>query len=357
VIEHRVAVLLARMHQAKLQRELGFTTVVEYAEHYLDLTRRQARELLHIGVMLQDFPKVDAAFAEGKIGWTKAREILRVATPDTEDAWIGRAISVSSRVLEDQVMRSVRGDLPPQDGDRRREPQRRRVTFEMSSADANVLYAALAMLRQQSNVGHADIEDGRLLASLAARVLREAEEGPSPATGERYRILVEHCPNCGTTEGANEDLAQEVVEEAQCDAEVVDLRPGPRHGRESRTIPPALRRAVLARDRWTCVVPGCTNRVYLDLHHVVPWSEGGRHTLAHLAAICTTHHAMLHAGQMSMGREGDTLWFEFPDGRSVRIHHPAHPDSRESGSAPDVEDKIPVPDPNKAEEDPATSLL
>ena len=33
-------------------------------------------------------------------------------------------------------------------------------------------------------------------------------------------------------------------------------------------VPPALRRAVLARDRGCCQVPGCTHSPYVDVHHI-----------------------------------------------------------------------------------------
>jgi 5-methylcytosine-specific restriction endonuclease McrA len=186
--------------------------------------------------------------------------------------------------------------------------------------------------------------------------LREADESPTPATGERYRILLEQCPQCGLVEGANEELAHAVISEAQCDAEIVDMRQGPQQGRASRTITPALRRAVLARDRGTCVVPGCKNRVYVDLHHLLPRAAGGRHTMDNIVSLCTTHHRMQHAHQMAMGRDGDTLWFEFPDGRSVRLHHPAQPDSRGSRSAVVMEESA-TPERNSGEEDQATALL
>ncbi|MEO8183807.1 MAG: hypothetical protein ABI895_33705, partial [Deltaproteobacteria bacterium] len=44
--------------------------------------------------------------------------------------------------------------------------------------------------------------------------------------------------------------------------------------RAQQTIPPALRRAVLLRDRRRCQVPGCTNTRWLDVHHLELRSEG-----------------------------------------------------------------------------------
>ena len=52
-----------------------------------------------------------------------------------------------------------------------------------------------------------------------------------------------------------------------------DPRPRPR---AHQSIPPALRRAVLARDQRRCRAPNCTHATFLDAHHVQPRAEGGR---------------------------------------------------------------------------------
>jgi hypothetical protein len=44
-------------------------------------------------------------------------------------------------------------------------------------------------------------------------------------------------------------------------------------GRKTRTVPPAIRRALRHRDEG-CRFPGCTNRI-CDAHHVVHWADGG----------------------------------------------------------------------------------
>ncbi len=322
IIEHRVAVLLAKMWAHGHHRELGFASIHDYAVHVLELSVRQSRALLHIGRALPEFPHLGAAFAEGKIGWTKAREIVRVATPDTEAAWLNRATQVSSRILEDQVAHSARGDGPPDPDDPPpKARERRRVTFDMSTADANTVFQALAILREQSGASYDKVDDGMLLASLATRVLHESNNAAAPSA-ERYRVLLELCPRCGTAEGAHEELTESVRSEAQCDAELVDMQPGDTLGHMTKTIPAATRRAVLGQYRYRCAVPGCRNRVWLDLHHLVHREHGGGHTLANIVPLCPVHHRMVHAKQLSIWRDGDLLWFRFPDGRSVSIRRP-----------------------------------
>ncbi|HDL41869.1 MAG TPA: HNH endonuclease, partial [Actinobacteria bacterium] len=65
-------------------------------------------------------------------------------------------------------------------------------------------------------------------------------------------------------------------------------------GRRTRTIPPALRRALDYRDQG-CVWKGCTAPVsWCDAHHVIHWAQGGETTLDNLILLCRTHHTRIH---------------------------------------------------------------
>ena len=73
------------------------------------------------------------------------------------------------------------------------------------------------------------------------------------------------------------DAALVVMRHAQ-DAAVLDV------GRRTRTVPPALRRALEARDR-RCRFPGCQAR-RCDSHHVEHWADGGATKLSNLVRLC-----------------------------------------------------------------------
>lgn len=53
-----------------------------------------------------------------------------------------------------------------------------------------------------------------------------------------------------------------------------------------------LRAKVLERDRHTCQVTGCPNRLPLHIHHVIPISKGGSHIQENLVSLCLFHHGM-----------------------------------------------------------------
>ena len=71
-------------------------------------------------------------------------------------------------------------------------------------------------------------------------------------------------------------------------SEVLDV------GRAKRTITPALRRALIARDQ-RCVWPGCDRApVHCDGHHLQHWLDDGPTSLDNLALLCHSHHHRLH---------------------------------------------------------------
>jgi hypothetical protein len=67
-------------------------------------------------------------------------------------------------------------------------------------------------------------------------------------------------------------------------------------GRATRTIPAAIRRALVIRDRG-CTHPGCGRpHRWCDAHHIVHWADGGSTSLDNLRLLCRRHHRMVHEG-------------------------------------------------------------
>jgi hypothetical protein len=76
-----------------------------------------------------------------------------------------------------------------------------------------------------------------------------------------------------------------------------------------RSIPRALRAAVVERDR-VCVVPGCDVATGLEIDHwMVDFAAGGPATLANLARLCHHHHYLrTHRGFQLSGGPGRWRW-------------------------------------------------
>jgi Domain of unknown function (DUF222)/HNH endonuclease len=92
-------------------------------------------------------------------------------------------------------------------------------------------------------------------------------------------------------------------------------------GRRTRTIPPAIRTALVIRDRG-CAFPHCDRPpAWTDAHHLHHWAHGGTTTLDNLVLLCRTHHRTVHEGHWQLTRTPHGHWTAQPP------HHttPAQP--------------------------------
>ena len=112
------------------------------------------------------------------------------------------------------------------------------------------------------------------------------------------------------------------VDRALCDASVSRVVTGPERqvldaGRTRRTVPPALRRALVARDRG-CRYPGCDRPPgWCDAHHVVHWRTGGRTDVTNLVLLCDHHHHVVHRPGWGAALDDDGLHVHRPDGVEI----------------------------------------
>ena len=93
-------------------------------------------------------------------------------------------------------------------------------------------------------------------------------------------------------------VSSEAARRLSCDAGVVEVVEHERGtplsvGRKRRTIAGALKRALRKRDT-TCSYPGCTNRMFLEGHHIKHWADGGETSLTNSALLCSLHHRFVH---------------------------------------------------------------
>ena len=93
----------------------------------------------------------------------------------------------------------------------------------------------------------------------------------------------------------------------------------------ARDIPDQLRRAVILRDQHCGWPGGCdVGPAGSEIHHLVPWSEGGKTSLDDLKMFCTFHHqVMIHrrGWKVIMHPDGTTEAIS-PYGEILRSHGP-----------------------------------
>ena len=335
----------------------GFRSCAEWLAWRVGLAPGAAREHVRVARALGTLPALAEAMARGELSYAKVRALTRIATPETEARLLavgrsGTAVHVESivrgwrrldrqaearEVVRQHASRALhvyqdedgtvvlRGRLTPEVGtlllralDAARETlyQRRRAN-EASLATADPAPETPTRAQQQADA----------LALIAETALHHELDPGAP--GERYQVVV-HVDaavladrtqpgqsvlddGTGVPAGTSQRLAcdaSRVVMRHDADGQVVEV------GARTRTIPPALRRALQHRDK-TCRFPGCTVRI-ADGHHIRHWAHGGPTKLTNLALLCRRHHRALHEEdyQLELLPDG-ALQFRRPDGRPL----------------------------------------
>jgi hypothetical protein len=146
--------------------------------------------------------------------------------------------------------------------------------------------------------------------------------------GDRNQIVIhvdaetlkhDHAGRCELEHGPS--IAGETARRLACDASLIRIVENEKGeplnvGRRTRTIPPAIRRAMNSRDRG-CRFPGCTFTRYVDGHHVKHWAHGGETKMSNLVTLCRFHHRKVHEGRVVVATLNDGAFrFTRPDGKT-----------------------------------------
>jgi hypothetical protein len=163
------------------------------------------------------------------------------------------------------------------------------------------------------------------------RLRRRAENPVAGNGGERFQVVVhldqEALGPDGALGGSLEDgsrVSAEALRRVACDCGLVAVRrdgQGLDIGRKSRSIPPAIRRALRLRDRG-CAFPGCTHTRFVHAHHVEHWLHGGSTSLENLVQLCSFHHHLVHEGGWTVSADGEGVFSFYPPMGGVVAHVP-----------------------------------
>jgi hypothetical protein len=154
---------------------------------------------------------------------------------------------------------------------------------------------------------------------------------PASTSADRYQVVVhvdaeslrEHSDGrCELEQGPS--IPIETARRLACDASLLSVLENEHGepldvGRKTRSIPPAIRRALRTRDAG-CRFPGCTHQRYVDAHHIEHWADGGETKLSNLVTLCRLHHRLVHEGQIRIETPPQGGWrFVRPDGRHYEV--------------------------------------
>jgi hypothetical protein len=149
------------------------------------------------------------------------------------------------------------------------------------------------LVERLHKLGNAPTDRAELMLEALAALVQAGETGPrGPLTScppvqihvheKEGRITVQ-------THAGERELSPADTERVRCDA--VISHPGIRN---TTTIPPRVRREVLARDQHRCQSPDCGRTQFLEVHHIVPRRQGGANKPDNLTTLCGACHRLFH---------------------------------------------------------------
>jgi len=304
-----------------------------------------AREKVRVAHALRELPLIHATFKTGSISHSKVRAMTRVALPttDSQEYLLMIARHGTAAHLESVVRgyRRARADLELAEANDRHE--RRELDWYYDDDEMMVIKIRLAPeegahfvkaietaeKQLQAVQGEESHQEKFLIAARRADALmhllceRADTEIEVHVSAETLVDSDSDFDRDGCSQLHNgPNLAPHTVRRLSCDAGLVRIIENAKGqpldvGRKTRSISPAMKRALNARDA-NCRFPGCSMTRHLHGHHIQHWADGGRTSLDNLVQLCPHHHRLVHEGGFDVQCHGaDDFLFTRPDGSLV----------------------------------------
>ena len=321
-----------------------------------------AREWVRVARALEQLPVLSEAMRKGEVSYSKARALTRIATPETE-CRAGRARARGYRRSTSRRSCGRAGAMDPRRSatrSARLHDSRYRADLARRGRHGHPARAARTRGGSRRACGRSTPLSRRCTRSIGKTSRRpkrsglprhrrpRARPGPAPSRragsarrvgarrrarpghgGRRYQVVV-HVDAAVLADPAEQvfpaspdgrHVSAETSRRVACDAATVVMTHAADGsvldvGRRTRTISPALRRALVERDGG-CRFPGC-GQSRCDAHHVKHWADGGETSLDNTLLLCRFHHRLVHEEGFQLHRlaEGE-VEFRTPHGLLV----------------------------------------
>ncbi len=333
--EAKLLALIREFDEKKGWAEQGFYSCAHWLNFKCGIGINAAREKVRVARALVELPETSARLAKGELSYSKVRAMTRVATPENEGALLniarhGTAHHVEKLVAKYRSAKRAQAAALAEEQYRDRELShyydhdgclviKARLPAEQGAMIIKALEMALEPNFPAAEEGKADTDDASasgqqpVAARRADALARIAEaylgnDAHTGSTADRYQVVVHVTAETSEIEGGPHVTA-ETSRRIGCDSTIVRVTDDDNGeplsiGRRSRTIPPAIRRALRRRDGG-CRFPGCTHTRFVDGHHIVHWADNGETSLDNLVLLCRHHHHLVHEGGFACEKSGN----------------------------------------------------
>jgi hypothetical protein len=328
---------LAEIDRRNSVDDEGYLSTASWLRDKARMSSRAAYQEVFTARALDTMPLASEAHREGDIASGHVKILVRAARahpgsyPEAEETLVDAARTLSVREmarLVDYWAQNLDPDLAVDAAQALHERRRIHISATYEGMvrldgwlDREGGATVMSALGAHTDAGVRDPSEERTPAQLRADALVEIcrqhlDHGDLPVTGgERPHInltvglgTLEH--RAGEPCEADEFgvVTPDAALRLACDAGISRIiTKGPSEpldvGRRTRTIPPAIRRGLVARDGG-CRYPGCDRpQRWCDGHHIRHWIHGGPTNLDNLVLLCRRHHRRVH-------EQGETITLE-----------------------------------------------
>jgi hypothetical protein len=284
---HRLLECIRSFDESGGWHEQGAISCAQWLSWRVGWDPGTARERVRVARALGTLPLIDEALRRADLSYAKVRAFTRVATPANEDRLLAMALVATGAQLE----RLCRGYRTVAEGRKAPAPEERSVRrrllpggmvkleLVLEADEADLVVQAVDRAREvRAEQAAPPLEGGDVSAetswpSRADGMVKLAESfladhHVSGSGGERFQVMV-HLdqdvldPDGAWSSGTLEDgthVSAETLRRVACDCGLVAVGHDGQAlniGRRARSIPPAIRRALMLRDHG-CAFPGCT---------------------------------------------------------------------------------------------------
>ncbi|MCZ6618771.1 MAG: DUF222 domain-containing protein, partial [Gammaproteobacteria bacterium] len=350
----RFLVLLREFDLRQGWKDWGSADCADWLNLRCGITRNTAQEKVRVARALWTLPQIEEAFKRGDLSYSKVRALTRVACEINETDLLDYALGATASQLEGYCRRLRNGGAESTADARRvhavrslsryfREDGSGVLSVELAREELELVLKALEQVATGLPDMH-DCEEQSLFTRGADALVQMAREslggrqnhgagGTGKSSADHTQVVIhvdaaallfDSSKRSEGRHGGTSDLPIETVRRLCCDGSVIpvntDAQGEPLNvGRKQRTVPTAIRRALIARDR-TCTFPGCSHERWIDAHHIKHWADGGETSLDNTILLCSHHHRLVHEGGFTVATRCDgSRYFARPDGRPVEV--------------------------------------
>ena len=283
----------------------GYRSLVDWVAARADVSHQTSRSICWTASRLDDAPEIVAQLESGEITFDRAEQLARLPKGKREghesyDISRLRRLVAHYRRLTPRREKGIGSFLNFQPS---LDETTTNIWGELAGVDARVVEKAVdqradEVLGSEVTLSVAERRALALIAICQDSLYNTESHESSPPVEMVVTVDARTAARDGGETGvavlAGPRIGRRALEEILCNGivEVVGIAEDGEPlslGRRSRTVSRKLRRHVIGRDGG-CTVEGCSSRYRLEVHHITPWSHGGKTDADDLIALCWFHH-------------------------------------------------------------------